>query len=96
MFSNNWQKINTKTQQPENGILITSYDEHSLVVRDLVSSTQTVINMYSDLPTLFKYRCEILAYIENRLRISNDKEKFIDTSAAELIDKICEANRLLA
>ena len=97
MFSNNWRVITDTSTSENEGILITAHDDQTLVITKLNTSAKTkeFISLYPDCPVLFKYRCEIMSYVERIFNISSDTEKLIDVKAAEVIDKICEANRLL-
>ena len=93
-FSSKWLVQSTSILEGTNGLLISSEGDDILIISDLSSSTQKKLNR-CDLVGDFKYRCDILNILQKTINIHDAENKFIEPSAAKLIDEICEANRLL-
>ncbi len=93
-FSSTWEVLST-SPQTTNGVLVTAEGDNILVITDLSSSKQKKVERVDLVSDNFKYRCEILWFLQNAIHIVNAENKFIDPQAARLIDEICEANCLL-
>ena len=92
-FSGDWLITDTMPNVTT-GLLVTSEGNDALIITDLSSSIQKKVSR-SDLVGNNKYRCDILHLLQETINISKGNNKFVNHSAAQLIDEICEANRLL-
>lgn len=92
-FFSDWL-ITSTIPNVASGLLITSERNDTLIITDLSSSVQKKVSR-GDLVGDFKYRCEILHILQKHINVFESEHKFINHLAAELIDEICEANRLL-
>ena len=93
-FSGNWVLLTSTRPNVLNGLLVTSGENNSLIIKNLSSSVQKEFSK-SELVGNYKYRSEILHILQKSLEIFEVENKFVDESAAQIIDEICEANRLL-
>lgn len=93
-FSSDWLVLTTTQTNVTNGLLVTSEGSEFLIVKDLSSSVQKKFSR-GDLIGDYKYRGEILHILQKAINITECENKFVDQSAAKIIDEICETNRLL-
>ena len=63
-FSSNW-KVVSNSHYANDGLLITSEGNHTLIITDLSSSQQTRVERVDLVSDNFKYQCEVLWYLQN-------------------------------
>ena len=93
-FSGIWN-ITSSSPDTNTGLFVTTESNDKLVITDLSSLKKQKISRTELVSENYKYRCEILWFLEDKLQIKCTTNGFVDSQAAKLIDEICEANRLL-
>lgn len=93
-FSGNWNIV-VNIATITNGIVVNANFD-SFQVANLSSNKTASFSRINFVSAEFKYRCEILSILQKSVdEEKKEKNLYLTPSAADFVDELCEANRLL-